>query len=318
MVANVNVASPNNTSLPVRPATPPLGQPRTQFEQTVDRPTPLEVATGMPLAAMGGANANAKGGDLVADNRVPTPMPGPRPRPMDPAPGTLQSNVPNLPIGRTGSNQTNPNAGQAGFSQGDSRWGNQDYTAYPRWEVGGRVIAGGATGKFSEIGCTLTALTNGLRIVNPNSGVTPGDTNALNRTFKSAFDDTRFTDLSGQNRSLSAQPFHVRGPDIQQLRPPVSVNGADGQQITARIRDSLQHGQPVLVGFRDASGSATRHSATAVGYSNGQVQLLDSYTGKVMPMKDFLKTYGYPNAQFDYAYSMRHHTDGGPFAYPAP
>jgi hypothetical protein len=33
-------------------------------------------------------------------------------------------------------------------------------------------------------------------------------------------------------------------------------------------------------------------------------------------MNDFLKTYGYPNAQLDYADSMRHHTEGGPFAYP--
>jgi hypothetical protein len=60
----------------------------------------------------------------------------------------------------------------------------QDYTAYPCWEVGGRVIAAGATGKFS--------------------GVTPSHTNALSATFKRAFDDTRFTDLSGQGRSLSA------------------------------------------------------------------------------------------------------------------
>jgi hypothetical protein len=220
----------------------------------------------------------------------------------------------------------------AGYSQQDSRWGGLAYTwapGTPKFDWGGRVKSweGEVKGTWGDvkdaggIGCTATAFTNGLRAVNPSSGVTPLNAAKLDNKFWNAVNATNFRDLSGQGRSVSnraventlvARPNGKQwGPGIEQMSPPVGINSQKGEQMVNEVRRSLQDGKPVLLGFRndtpDANGQrAVRHSSLAVGYANGQIQILDSETGKVGPMDQFLRNYGYDTPQFDYAYEMSH------------
>jgi hypothetical protein len=218
----------------------------------------------------------------------------------------------------------------AGYSQQDSRWGGMAYTwapGKPKFDWGGRVknwegeVKGtwGDVNGIGGIGCTATAFTNGLRAVNPSSGVTPVNAAKLDNKFWNAVNATNFRDLSGQSRSVSnraventliARPNGKQwGPGIEQMNPPVDIKSPKGEQMVDEVRRSLQDGKPVLLGFRnntpDANGQrAVRHSSLAVGYANGQIQILDSETGKVGPMDEFLRNYGYDTPQFDYAYEM--------------
>lgn len=218
----------------------------------------------------------------------------------------------------------------AGYSQQDSRWGSLDYTwapGKPKFDWGGRVKTweGATTGTWGDangkggIGCTATAFTNGLRAVNPQSGVTPLNAAKLDNKFWGAVNSTNFRDLSGQGRQVTNRAFENTfvakpngkqwGPGIEQMNPPVNIQSGDGQKMVNDVRQSLQNGKPVLLGFRnetpDKDGNrAIRHSSLAVGYANGQLQILDSETGKVGSMDQFLSNYGYNRPQFDYAYEM--------------
>jgi hypothetical protein len=214
-----------------------------------------------------------------------------------------------------------------GFSQQDKRWAALPYTWAPGVPVlglgkqegtwgdqpilrqghgrnptpiydsnGNKQIRGG-------IGCTATAFTNGLRAANPQSGITPANAAKLDEKFINTVRATQFSDLSGQGKKVYDRGSS-EGPKIERMNP-VQVNSAGGKDIVSNIRQSLQDRNPVLVGFRNGNGDGSiRHSSLAVGYANGQIQILDSETGKVGPMNIFLEKYGYTDAKFDYAYAM--------------
>jgi hypothetical protein len=219
------------------------------------------------------------------------------------APGTYQGGPVGLGVGVNNGDRT------AGFSQQDSRWGDKEY----KWAPGVPLLGIGAQkGSWRDIGCTATAFTNGLRAVHPNSGLTPGNAADLDTKFWDTARNTRFTDLSGQGKQVNMRNIenstngvtgYQQGPKMEQIDP-VAVNSKEGEELTDNIRRSLQEGDPVLVGFRNADGGQIRHSSLAVGYDKGQLQILDSETGKVMPMDKFLQAYGYTDAKYDYAYAM--------------
>jgi hypothetical protein len=214
-----------------------------------------------------------------------------------------------------------------GFSQQDKRWAALPYTWAPGVPVLGigkqegtwgdqpalRQGHGrnptpyyGSDGKMvikGGIGCTATALTNGLRAANPQSGITPANAAKLDEKFISTMKATQFSDLSGQGKQLYDRGGK-EGPKIERMDP-IQVSSSKGNDIVNKIRQSLQDRNPVLVGFRNGNGDGSiRHSSLAVGYANGQIQILDSETGKVGPMNTFLEKYGYTDAKFDYAYAM--------------
>jgi hypothetical protein len=263
-----------------------------------------------------GSTAIARGGNQITcsddprteqqcrDASPPLPKPLASRVPNIPvAPGTYQGNPVNLGVGVRDGDRT------AGFSQQDSRWGSKDYT----WAPGVPLLGIGAQkDDWATIGCTATAFTNGLRAVHPSSGLTPANAADLDSKFWQTARNTEFTDLSGQGKEVNMRNIenitrgitgYQQGPKMEQIKP-VSVNSEAGEKLTDNIRRSLQEGNPVLVGFRNEGGGQIRHSSLAVGYDKGQLQILDSETGKVMPMDKFLDAYGYKNAQYDYAYAM--------------
>jgi Peptidase_C39 like family len=253
---------------------------------SLDRPTrtskPNKSFKPRTTTGTGASMLGSTGGTLVAGGRRTTPT---TTTPQRSTP-TNAGNVPN--IVNTGlSDQTSPGASD------DYRWA-------PGFGIG-PVRVGQQNGKISEIGCTLTAFTNGLNAAHPNANLSLRDANNLSQSFKDTLNNTTFTDLSGQNKRVYARDG--QGPKIEQMNP-VTISSPAGQTMVNSIRQSVKNGKPVLVGFRNSDGSQIRHSATAVGYNNGQVQVMDSITGKVVPMNQFLQTYGYGKAQFDYAYSM--------------
>jgi hypothetical protein len=219
------------------------------------------------------------------------------------SPGTYQGNTVGLGVGVSNGDRT------AGFSQQDDRWGDKGY----KWAPGVPLVGiGSQNGKWRDIGCTATAFTNGLRAVHPNSGLTPANSADLDSKFWQTARNTTFTDLSGQGKQVNMRDIenttsgitgYQQGPKMEQIKP-VAVNSTEGKELTDNIRRSLQDRNPVLVGFRNADGSQIRHSSLAVGYDKGQLQILDSETGKVMPMDKFLQAYGYTDAKYDYAYAM--------------
>ncbi len=214
-----------------------------------------------------------------------------------------------------------------GFSQQDKRWASLPYTWAPGVPVlgigkqegtwGDQLVLRQGHGRNPTpvydsngvkqirggIGCTATALTNGLRAANPQSGITPANAAKLDEKFINTMKGTQFSDLSGQGKQIYDRGAS-QGPKIEQIKP-VQVNSAAGKGLVSSIRQSLQDRNPVLVGFRNGNGDGSiRHSSLAVGYANGQIQILDSETGKVGPMNTFLEKYGYTDAKFDYAYAM--------------
>ncbi len=243
--------------------------------------------TGSPTASQ--SSGNTGGRVLLAGGRRPTPTPTSRPTPQA-TPSTQPTQARNI-----------PNIVNSGLSQRSSEGAGDDYQWAPGFGVGS-IRVGQQNGKISEIGCTLTAFTNGLNAANPGASLSLRDANNLTQSFNETLQNTTFTDLSGQNKRVYGR--NGQGPKIEQMSP-VDVNSSAGSTMQQSIRNSLTNGNPVLVGFRNSDGSQTRHSATAVGYSGGQIQILDAYTGKVVPMDKFLSTYGYDKPQFDYAYSMR-------------
>jgi hypothetical protein len=160
--------------------------------------------------------------------------------------------------------------------------------------------------KLPDVGCTMTAMTNGMNAAHPTGkALTVIDANDLTTSFKDRFKATKFTDLSGQGKTIT--PRDGDAPKIELMKP-VTVNSPAGQALQKEIQKSLASGKTVLVGLRSEDGkdpkgkTGYRHSCTAVGYKNGELQVLNSMTGTVIPMSQFAGRYAKP--QFDYAYSI--------------
>jgi hypothetical protein len=161
--------------------------------------------------------------------------------------------------------------------------------------------------KFANVGCTLTALSNGLSLTSPKNKATPKDVHERTGSFNTAFDETRFTDLSGQGKKVEARPF--TDPKMERMDP-VPIGSDKGREIIEKAKQSVEQGQPVLLGYTDNVGATGRHSILAVGTGkDGQLQVIDSWDGQKKSLDDALKTYPVKNPSFDYAYSMRNKSE---------
>jgi hypothetical protein len=202
-----------------------------------------------------------------------------------------------------GKPEVNPAKGQEGFAQKDARWAGKDDERTTNVDEKTEYLWNNEGQKFANVGCTVTSLTNGLRIANPASNATPDDAHKNNELFKTALRATRFTDLSGQGKEVKERWFN--DPEIQQMKP-VNVQSDEGKQITRRIKESLEQGQPVLLGFRNDPSNGQRHSVLAVGVSeDGKLRVIDSWDGQVKSLNAAFETIDAKNPAFDYAYAMR-------------
>jgi hypothetical protein len=253
-------------------------------------------------AAAGSADANWLAGGGLSRPRPATVSP--------PAESVLPAAKPtvvrDLSMARDGNrSEVNPAKDQEGFAQKDVRWAGQDDDRTKNVDERTDYLWANDGKKFANVGCTVTALTNGLRIVNPTSNVTPDDAHRQKEPFNKAFSDTRFTDLSGQGKEVKGRWFN--DPEIQQIDP-VKVDSQEGQEIIDKVKQSLQQGEPVLLGFRNDPSNGQRHSVLAVGASeDGKLRVIDSWDGKVKSLDAAFATINATNPMFDYVYSMRPH-----------
>lgn len=160
--------------------------------------------------------------------------------------------------------------------------------------------------KFANVGCTLTALSNGLSLTSPKNKATPKDVHERTGSFNTAFDETRFTDLSGQGKKVEARPF--TDPKMERMDP-VPIGSDKGREIIEKAKQSVEQGQPVLLGYTNEAQTG-RHSILAVGTSeDGKLQVIDSWDGQKKSLDQALKDYEVDSPAFDYAYSMRNKSE---------
>jgi hypothetical protein len=134
-------------------------------------------------------------------------------------------------------------------------WGHQDYY----WD-GKTAPKKGSL--YSDLGCTMTAITNILHwAVNGRNHPTPADTNANNDRFMSAMEKVYFICLvTGKRLSYGSNNSLIFDGGTH---APIDRSSSDYSSAIKKTGDAVMAGQPVLLSYTDCPGFL--HSVVAAG-----------------------------------------------------
>ncbi len=190
-------------------------------------------------------------------------------------------------------------------------------------------------------GCTITGLTNSLGHVANKTGLpapSVRDTNQRNDNFLNVFNAAKFTNLLGNGEQIrrrqsdeSKIPAQLTQVSIagfsseNKMRVPIAdlakdKNGVLSAQmrpeppILKKVRDSLNEGNPVILGMtknadvstRIANDGWGRHTVVAIGIDkNNNIRIRDSADGSIITLKEAVAKWGDNNIDMAYSVSAK-------------
>jgi hypothetical protein len=190
-------------------------------------------------------------------------------------------------------------------------------------------------------GCTITGLTNALGDIANKAGLpapSVRDTNQRNDNFLNVFNSAKFTNLLGNGEQIrrrqsdeSKIPAQLTQVSIagfsseNKMRVPIADLTKDKNSVLSaqmrpeppilkKVRDSLNQGNPVILGMtknadvstRVANDAWGRHTVVAIGIDkNNNIRIRDSADGSTITLKEAVAKWGDNNIDMAYSVSAK-------------